>query len=148
MRKTIVILFCCIISATLSAQSYDEISDVISYLTGEQFSPFLKHIRAIHSHGTVEDDVYMQHKHTSRCHRGDVYGKTDHQYFNDIVFQQADINATPKKIIFYYYGEKERLKLMKEIDTLTGQRLGSLQMNNDILFFDSSNTDYEISHKF
>lgn len=157
---------------------FDDFSDIISDLTGEQFSPYLKHIRVIHPHGTVEDDIIFGvndnadigdsiflKKSAAKSYRpnfnwndlnssaeiifyGHSLGETDHQYFNDFFFQQADINATPKKMIFYYYGETERLKLMKELDTLTRQRLGSLQMNNDIIFVDSSNNDYEITHKF
>ena len=156
----------------------DEIGDIYSAFTGEQFNPNLKHIRVIHPHGTVEDDIIFGvndnadmgdfiflKKSAAKSYRpnfnwndlnssteiifyGHSLGETDHQYFNDFFFQQADINATPQKMVFYYYGETERLKLMKELDTLTCQRLGSLQMNNDILFFDSSDTNYEITHKF
>lgn len=156
----------------------DELSETISVLTGEQFGPFLKHIRVIHPHGTVEDDIvfgvndnadmgdyiflkktaaktYCPHfnwkdlnSSTEIIFYGHSLGETDHHYFNDFFLGQAANDATPKRILFYYYGERERLKLMKELDTLTGQRLGSLQMNNNIVFVDSSNTDYEITYNF
>ncbi len=154
----------------------DQILDIISCFTGEPYTPKLKHLKEIHPHGTIDNNIIFGvsdkenvgeyiflKKSVDRYYSpmfssddllsaneiiifGHSLGKTDHHYFKDFFMRQSDIGAERKSIRIYYYGEQERLKLMSELDCLTEHRLSNLQMNNKVKFIDSSITNYDVTY--
>ncbi len=154
----------------------DQLLEIISCFTGEPYAPKLKHLKEIHPHGTIVDNIifgvsdkenvgeYIFLKKSVDRHYsprfssddllsaneiiifGHSLGKTDHHYFKDLFMKQSEIGAESKNIEIYYYGEQERLKVMNELDCLTEHRLSNLHMNNRIKFIDSSIADYDVSY--
>lgn len=97
------------------------------------------------SPGFTEKDLFAANKIIIFGHS---LGVPDQHYFRELFYLQSQMESGSKRFIFYYYGEKERLNLMKVLDRMTGRQLGQFQMNNNVSFIDSSTIGYKTIYKF
>ncbi|MBR3743627.1 MAG: hypothetical protein IKN31_00780 [Bacteroidales bacterium] len=149
----------------------------IMSLFDSSYQSRLSHLQMIHPHGSVDNEIVFGvsdsddvgdyiflKKSTSKtyvpgfsdsvlnCAEAIVFfgfslGEPDHHYFENLFHELSLGKQGRKRIVFYYYGEKERLKLMSELDVLTNNHLSKLRMNNDVMFYDNSQA-YEPTYLF
>ena len=133
--------------------------------------PNLNHLQTIHPHGDVNGHIILGVDDTTSVDEciflkksvdinfnknqiqyelttydkiiifGHSLGKSDHTYFKDVFMQQSESSTSSKDFEIYYYGIEDYYRIMKEIDTLTENRINKFRRNNNVRFIDSSRND-------
>ncbi len=67
---------------------------------------------------------------------GHSLGETDHMYFNKFFTEACKVDSisSGKEISLYYYDEKARLELHKQLDVLTKKDISKFKRNNSVEF--------------
>lgn len=154
----------------------DMVMSVLDAIYGEgQFHSQLSQVKVVHPHGEsnniilgvsdydeVGDYIFLKKsvnrnfipsfrtenllKADSLIFFGFSFGETDHHYFKELFSILTQIGG--KEVIIYYFGEEDRLKIIKQLYTLTNNDYTNFLAKNNVCFKDSSDTSYEVVGKF